>query len=146
MELIVKTYKRKNVPMSYEDIFLQTKATLANNVHYFAAYCGDTMVAGQVRLCYKNLVYAWFAGSDDTYFKMRPNDFLMWNVIVWAHRNGYKYFDFGGGGEPGVPYGVRDYKMKYGCEIADYGRYIFKHRPLTYYLGKMGVKLLKMKR
>jgi hypothetical protein len=73
---------------------------------------------------------------------MRPNDFLMWNVICWAHRNGYKYFDFGGGGKQGVPYGVRDYKMKYGCEIEDYGRYIYTHRPLAYKAGKLGVKML----
>ena len=140
--LIVKTYRRKGVPLSYEEIFLHANKHMPNNVHYFAAYHGDTMVAGQVRLGYKNLLYAWFAGSDEQYFKMRPNDFLMWNVICWAHRNGYKYFDFGGGGKQGVPYGVRDYKMKYGCEIEDYGRYIYTHRPLAYKAGKLGVKML----
>lgn len=143
INLINLTYQRKRVPMSYEDIFVQAKEYLQDSVKYFAAYYEDKMVAGQVRLCYKDLVYAWFAGSDSDYFKLRPNDFIMWNVIVWSHINGYKIFDFGGGGKPGVPYGVRDYKMKYGCEIEDFGRYIYKHRPITYKLGEMAIKLIK---
>jgi lipid II:glycine glycyltransferase (peptidoglycan interpeptide bridge formation enzyme) len=105
------------------------------------------MIAGQLRLCFNEMVYAWFAGSDDAYFKLRPNDFLMWNVIAWAQEKGYRLFDFGGGGEPGVKYGVRDYKMKYGCEIYDYGRMLYTHRPITYYCAQLAYNMYhKIKR
>lgn len=146
IELIEQTYKRKRVPLSYSDIFSHVKSILRDYVHFFAAYYEGRMVAGQVRLCYGPLVYAWFAGSDDLYFKLRPNDFLMWNVICWAHDQAFQVFDFGGGGEPGVPYGVRDYKLKYGCEMYDYGRYQKVHHPIVFQLGKWGVQLLGMKK
>ena len=145
VDVIRQTYKRKHVPMSDFDLLLQAKRALREHIYFFAAYYGGKMVAGQIRLCYKDLVYAWFAGSDEKYFKQRPNDFLMWNVISWAHNNGYKFFDFGGGGEPGKPYGVRDYKLKYGCQMFDYGRFQLFHRPLMFKIGKFGANLI-MKR
>ena len=140
--LIQQTYARKHVPISYLDMFDQVLDIMGSYAHFFACYADDGhMIAGQLRLCYNHLVYAWFAGSDEAYFKQRPNDFLMWNVIAWAKENDYQLFDFGGGGEPGVEYGVRDYKMKYGCEIYDYGRMLYTHRPLTYNLAQIAYKL-----
>lgn len=139
--LIRQTYARKHVPISYLDMFEKVLVILGDYAHFFACYASDgKMIAGQLRLCYNEMVYAWFAGSDETYFKQRPNDFLMWNVIAWAQGNGYQLFDFGGGGEPGVEYGVRDYKMKYGCEIYDYGRMLYTHRPITYHLAQLAYK------
>jgi lipid II:glycine glycyltransferase (peptidoglycan interpeptide bridge formation enzyme) len=132
--LIEKTYRRKHVPIGYLNMFDKVQSILRDYAHFFGCYTAEgKMIAGQVRLCYGTLVYAWFAGSDEEYFKLRPNDFTMWNVIRWARENGYKEFDFGGGGEPGKPYGVRDYKLKYGCDMFDYGRYILAHRPVTYW-------------
>lgn len=132
--LIEKTYRRKHVPIGYLNMFDKVQGLLKDYAHFFGCYTAEgQMIAGQVRLCYGTLVYAWFAGSDEEYFKLRPNDFTMWNVIRWAREKGYKEFDFGGGGEPGKPYGVRDYKLKYGCEMFDYGRYVLAHRPLTYW-------------
>lgn len=132
--LIEKTYRRKHVPIGYLNMFDKVQGILKDYAHFFGCYTAEgQMIAGQVRLCYGTLVYAWFAGSDEEYFKLRPNDFTMWNVIRWAREKGYKKFDFGGGGEPGKPYGVRDYKLKYGCDMFDYGRYILAHRPITYW-------------
>ena len=140
--LIKQTYKRKRVPLSDLELFKQAKTQLGEYVHWFAAYIDDKMIASQLRLCYNELVYAWYAASDEAYFKQRPNDFLTWNVLCWAHNNGYCTYDFGGG----KPYGVRDYKLKYGCEMYDYGRYLYLHKPFIYKLGEVGVKVLKLKK
>ena len=131
--LLRKTYERKHVPMADDSLFARLTEIMPENVRFFAAYKDEKMIAGQIRLGYKDLLYAWYAGSDEEYFKLRPNDFTMWNVIRWAHEKRYKEFDFGGGGEPGKAYGVRDYKLKYGCEMFDYGRYVLAHRPITYW-------------
>lgn len=140
--LIKQTYARKRVPIAYLDMFENVLTILGEYAHFFACYTSDgKMIAGQLRLCFNEMVYAWFAGSDEAYFKLRPNDFLMWNVIAWAQRKGYRLFDFGGGGEPGVEYGVRDYKMKYGCEIYDYGRMLYTHRPIIYYCAQFAYKM-----
>ncbi len=140
--LIQKTYNRKRVPFSSQDMFAPLSGFMKQHVRFFAAYFGDKMIAGQVRLCYGDMVYAWYAGSDESCLKLRPNDFLMWNVICWAHDNGFGVLDFGGGGEPGVPYGVRDYKLKYGCELHEFGRFLLKHHPLIYTLGKLYSKIV----
>ena len=140
--LIEKTYRRKHVPIGYLNMFDKVQRILRDYAHFFGCYTAEgQMIAGQVRLCYGTLVYAWFAGSDEDFFKLRPNDFTMWNVIRWAREKGYKEFDFGGGGEPGKPYGVRDYKLKYGCEMFDYGRYILAHRPVTYWAAATAYNL-----
>lgn len=140
--LIEKTYRRKHVPIGYLNMFEKVQGILRDYAHFFGCYTAEgQMIAGQVRLCYGTLVYAWFAGSDEDFFKLRPNDFTMWNVIRWAREKGYKEFDFGGGGEPGKPYGVRDYKLKYGCEMFDYGRYILAHRPVTYWAAATAYNL-----
>lgn len=144
--LIRQTYRRKNVPLTDKELFLHAKSFLGPYAHWFAAYLEGKMIACQIRLCYKELVYAWYAASDDTFFKQRPNDFLTWHVLCWANEHGYGVFDFGGGGEPGKPYGVRDYKLKYGCEIHDYGRYMNVHNPILFRVGKLGVKVLKLKK
>ena len=140
--LLQKTYARKRVPMADSSLFERLAELMPKNVHFFAAYHEDKMIAGQIRLGYKDLLYAWYAGSDEQYFKLRPNDFLMWNVIKWAHTQGYMEFDFGGGGEPGKPYGVRDYKLKYGCEMKDYGRWICVKRPIIYGMAKQMYAIL----
>lgn len=144
VRLIRQTYERKHVPLSYLGIFDIVHEKMADYTHFFGAWAADgQMIAGQVRLCYGQLMYAWFAGSDEAYFKQRPNDFLMWNVIRWGHEHGYALFDFGGGGEPGKSYGVRDYKLKYGCECHDYGRYIYRHRPVAYALAAWAYKFVQ---
>lgn len=142
--LLRKTYNRIRVPFSYEKLFFNTQFILDNKVKFFGAFWEDKMIAGQVRLCYNGTVYAWYAGSDSDYFNKRPNDFLLWNVILWSKENNYEVFDFGGAGKPNVPYGVRDYKLKFGGELVNYGRYQKEHKRLLMYLGKFAFKLYKI--
>lgn len=145
VELIKQTYRRKNVPLAYSDVLTQLNDYLGDYVRYFGAYIEDRIIASKIDLCFNYVVYAWFAGSDEKFFSYYPNDFLMWGLIKWAKKNGFEYLDFGGGGEPGVPYGVRDYKLQYGCQIFDYGRYQYFHRPLMYKIGEFGANLIMKK-
>ena len=143
--LLKKTYDRVKVPMSYEELFIQSKNILGNKVNFFGAYYDGKMIAGQVRLCYKDTVYAWYSGSDSDYFSKKPNDFLLWNVLLWSKQNNYKTFDFGGAGKPDIPFGVRDYKLKFGGELVGYGRYEITHKPLLMAIGKNAYELYKRK-
>jgi lipid II:glycine glycyltransferase (peptidoglycan interpeptide bridge formation enzyme) len=43
--------------------------------------------------------------------------------------HGYRIYDFGGAGRPGEPYGVRDFKAKFGGELVDFGRHSYVHSP-----------------
>jgi lipid II:glycine glycyltransferase (peptidoglycan interpeptide bridge formation enzyme) len=142
--LLKKTYSRVRVPFSCEELFLNSQLILDRNVVFFGAFLKDKMIAGQVRLCYKDTVYAWYAGSDSDYFNKRPNDFLLWNVILWSKEHNYDLFDFGGAGKPTIPYGVRDYKLKFGGELVNYGRYEKEYKKLFMFIGKNAFKLYKI--
>jgi lipid II:glycine glycyltransferase (peptidoglycan interpeptide bridge formation enzyme) len=39
-----------------------------------------------------------------------PNDYLVWQVLIYGINNGYQIFDFGGAGKPEVNYGPREFK------------------------------------
>ena len=144
ISLLKKTYTRVRVPFSYDKLFFNSYFILDKNVKFFGAFWKDKMIAGQVRLCYNDTVYAWYAGSDSNYFQKRPNDFLLWKVIMWSKENHYSHFDFGGAGKPNVPYGVRDYKLKFGGELVNYGRYQKEHKRLFMLFGRMAYKLYKI--
>lgn len=143
IDILKKTYHRVKVPMSYEQLFINSKNILGANIKFFGAFHNGKMIAGQVRLCYKEMVYAWYAGSDSEYFHKRPNDFLFWKVLLWSKENGYKVFDFGGAGRPNVPYGVRDYKLKFGGELVNYGRIVKTHKPILMYFGQKVYSIYK---
>ena len=138
-----KNFELKN-NFSYDKLFFNSKNLLDGHVKFFGAFCESKMIAGQVRLCYKDTVYAWYAGSDSGYFQKRPNDFLLWNVILWSKENNYKVFDFGGAGKPNVPYGVRDYKLKFGGELVNYGRFEKVHQPVVMFMSSIGLKFWKL--
>lgn len=142
--ILKKTYSRVKVPFSYENLFFNSHHMLNDNVKFFGAFCQGKMIAGQVRLCYKDTVYAWYSGSDSDYFQKRPNDFLLWNVILWSKEHNYSIFDFGGAGKPDVPYGVRNYKLKFGGELVNYGRYEKEHKKLLMFLGRIALNLFKI--
>lgn len=62
---------------------------------------------------------------------------MTYGALEWAADHGLSRFDLMGAGEPGVPYGVRDFKMQFGGELKELGRYQFIRKPLLYKLGKI---------
>jgi lipid II:glycine glycyltransferase (peptidoglycan interpeptide bridge formation enzyme) len=61
--------------------------------------------------------------------------------MEWGHNNGYEKFDFGGAGKPDEEYGVRDYKLKFGGELVNWGRFQKVHKPFLMRVGKLGFKI-----
>lgn len=110
----------------------------------FIARVNDKLVALRMVLTYKNLIYDWYAASDDEYLGYRPNDILPWEILKWGCKNGYERFDFGGAGKPGIHYGVRDYKLKFGGDLVNFGRFEKTHNSILYILGKFGIKILSI--
>ena len=92
-----------------------------------------------------NAVYAWFACGDDMlYKKLSPSVMANYAGICHAAENGFAKFDFMGAGKPDDGgYGVRDFKLKFGGELLEPGRYILVCNPLLYGLGRLAVKILK---
>ena len=92
-------------------------------------------------------LYEWFAcGIDGVYPHIYPSTYATYLGIKYAAENGCKIFDMMGAGKPDEPYGVRDFKMEFGGELVEHGRFLCIRKPMLYWIGKMGVKWLKNKR
>ena len=89
-------------------------------------------------------IYEWFVcGLDEEYRELYPSVMATYAAIEYAKAKGLPLFDFMGAGKPTVPYGVRDFKMEFGGELVEHGRFLCIRRPLLYWIGKLGVKWIK---
>jgi serine/alanine adding enzyme len=148
-EILKDVYHRAKIPLADRSLFEAALNVLFRKGYLQAigAYIEDKLVGVRLFLCYKSLVYDWYAGSLSAYLSYRTNDILPWEEIKWANENGYKKFDFGGAGKPDIPYGVRDYKLKFGGELVNFGRYKLVHKKRLFEISRIGFNVLqKLKR
>lgn len=60
---------------------------------------------------------------------------VTYGALEYAADKGLKRFDLMGAGEPGKPYGVRDFKMQFGGELKELGRWRIIRKPLLFAIG-----------
>ena len=115
---------------------------------YILVELDGQIVGGTACVCLPGkAVYEWYAcGLDDCRDDIRPLSVAIWGEMQYAAENGYPLFDFMGAGKPDEPYGVRDFKAEFGGELVEHGRFLCVHKPLLYWIGKMGVKWLKRRK
>lgn len=89
-------------------------------------------------------VYEWFeCGLNAECKDQYPSVMATWGGIQLAHQSGCTRYDMMGAGEPGVPYGVRDFKAEFGGQMVEHGRFLYVCKPMLYRLGVCVVKILK---
>ena len=102
---------------------------------------GGSMVVSDGRT-----VYEWFeCGRNAEYKEQYPSVMATWAGMKLAYEMGCARYDMMGAGEPGVPYGVRDFKSEFGGTMVEHGRFLCVCKPLLYKIGVLAVKLLKGK-
>ncbi len=141
--LIRKTYRRVNLPAAGPELFLNLRKKIPDKSKLFAAFLDKQMIAARFYLLSGDILYDWYAGSDQKYHRYQPNDLLPWEVMKWGKKNGFSTYDFGGAGQPGIDYGVRTYKERFGGRQVEPGRYRLVHRPFLYKLGQWGIRFYK---
>lgn len=91
-------------------------------------------------------VYEWFeCGMNGEYKEQYPSVMATYAGIQYAAEHGCARYDMMGAGEPGIPYGVRDFKAEFGGTMVEHGRFVAIEHPLLYRIGVMGVKIMKGK-
>lgn len=108
----------------------------------------DKIIGGTVCVCLAGkAVYEWFECGNDHFRKnIRPSSLATWFGIEYSANNGYPRFDFMGAGKPNEEYGVRDFKAEFGGQLVEHGRFHYVCNSSLYFVGKTGVKLLKLKK
>lgn len=146
IEIFKEVYKKAKLPLPDKTLFWGASKAMYEKKYLVAigAFVDKKLIGTRWFLCYKDLVYDWYAGSLNSYLNYRPNDLLPWEEIKWSNESGFKYFDFGGAGKPNIHYGVRDYKKKFGGKLVSNGRFVKIHMPLLMKLGKFGLNIYKM--
>ncbi|MDD2323695.1 MAG: GNAT family N-acetyltransferase [Bacteroidales bacterium] len=78
--------------------------------------CGGAILGFSRDTCYE-----WYIVSDMTV--KNSGTAVTYGAMEYAMTRGCKKFDFMGIGQAGVDYGVRDFKMGFGGDVVEYGRY-----------------------
>jgi lipid II:glycine glycyltransferase (peptidoglycan interpeptide bridge formation enzyme) len=143
VDLIISTYKKIGLPcLSKEHFDIAFKELFSlNRLKVFGAFIKDTMIGTRMELAYKDLIYDWYAGAEENESNKYPNDFLIYHILLWSHKNGFKMFDFGGAGKPNKPYGVREHKLKFSNNLVEYGRFECVHNKPLFTFGKLSLSL-----
>lgn len=144
-KLLKESYTHIKLPIPNESLFWHLNSVTVSNLKWFVLeYNGEPKII----LCafeYKKVLSAFFIGicQDADFLKLRPVDFFYWEVIKWAAENEIDIFDWMGAGKPDKEYGVRNFKLQYGGELINSGRFEKIHKPLLFFTGKLGLKIWK---
>lgn len=89
-------------------------------------------------------IYEWFVcGMDTEYRNQNPSVMATYAAMEYGNAHGLARFDFMGAGKPNEPYGVREFKARFGGEEVEHGRFLCVTKPVLYKTGTLGVKILK---
>jgi serine/alanine adding enzyme len=144
-EILQEVYQRARLPLPKIDHFeaLLDGSSNHGGLKLFVAQLDGKVIGCMLCLAYGDTLFDYYAGAYSAFYSRYPNDLIPWEVFKWGKLNGYARFVFGGAGKPGVPYGVRDYKKKFGGELVNYGRYEKIHYPFFYKLALKGLEAWK---
>ena len=142
--ILLDLYRRKVktplFPLSFFLAFFRQKRGIYLLVKTEGKVIGGIMCPIKEEQC----IYEWFVCGMDTQYKaFSPSVMATWAAMEYAHTHQLPRFDIMGAGEPGVPYGVRDFKAEFGGKLVEYGRFLYVTKPLLYKIGTIGVKILK---
>lgn len=126
--------------------FFEKLRSCPSSLFIMAKKADGELIGGMVCVVFdKQAVYAWLACGDDANNKLlSPSVMVNYAGICYAAEHGISKFDFMGAGKPDDGgYGVRDFKLKFGGDLVEYGRNVYVCNRLLFEIGKLGVKILK---
>ena len=90
-------------------------------------------------------IYEWYVfGLDELYKKNYPSVLATWAPIDYALDNHLEHFDFMGLGTPLKPYGVRDFKLHFGKNTTNPGRFSKINNRFLYMITEISYNVLRI--
>lgn len=142
-EVLSELYRTKvKTPLWPIDFFLE--AYRQGIAKFLLVKHEGRIIGGSMVVADERIVYEWFeCGLNAECKDQYPSVMATWGGIQLAHQSGCTRYDMMGAGEPGVPYGVRDFKAEFGGQMVEHGRFLCVCKPMLYRLGVCVVKILK---
>lgn len=85
----------------------------------------------------------YVCGLDQEWPNHYPSVVATWAAMDAGHKMGVKTFDFMGLGKPDVPYGVREFKLRFGGQQVNFGRFARRNNKLLYAVAELGYNVLR---
>jgi serine/alanine adding enzyme len=141
-KVIEETYKNVRLPLADISLLESAYEILSGPglIDFYLATQDNEVVGSRVVLKYKGMVHDWYAGSKQEINYV--NEAVVWHMLS-EYAGKEKVFDFGGAGHPDKPYGVREFKKRFGGEEVNYGRYEKVHDRKKKELLNLGFKAYK---
>lgn len=124
-------------------IFFENCLKHPNYAFIFVTYKGSEILASSIVLCFQKVAAQYYFATDYEHLSEHQSaSFHQWSVLNWAHQNGIIQMDLVGGGEPNKPYGVREFKRRFGATFEDVGRWHFIFNPIRLTILKSVMDLI----
>lgn len=146
--MLEELYRTKVKTPMFPFEFIEKLSAISSSRIFVAKNSDGELIGGLVCVTMDNRsIYAWMACGDDYNYKaMSPSVMVNYAGISYAAREGISKFDFMGAGKPDDGgYGVRDFKLKFGGDLVEYGRFVHLCNGFLFKVGSLGVKFLKRK-
>ena len=125
--------------------FFQTLYYSSSAKYLLVEYNGK-ILGGTLCVFTKATCYEWFVCGDDEHAPKTifPSELATYGGLVFASKQGCTRFDMMGAGVPDEPYGVRDFKARFGGELVQHGRFLRIMSTRLYKIGNLGVLILRL--
>lgn len=144
-DILKSTYARIRVPLADISLFQAAFDIMypLGMAKFYLAKVGKEETATAVALLYKKCIYLWYLGTKGEFLKINPASLIVWHLVKWGSQNGYEILDFLGAGKPEEPYGVREFKKRFGGDEVSYGRYQKLYSPLLLKISERAYSLYR---
>ena len=143
-QLYRKKVKKPLPPLSFFEEFFNMMVPAQYGV-ILLVYAHETMIGGIVSPITpdRTISELYVCGLDKSYPEYYPSVVATWAAMEHGMKNGVNHFDFMGLGKPGIPYGVRDFKLRFGGTQVNYGRFARRNQKIMYALAEFGYNILR---
>jgi hypothetical protein len=126
-------------PLSFFTDMVQSKSG-----RLLLLYQNNVLLGGMLQVVLPGkVVYDYYACANDAIYKeLSPSVSIYGITLQQALAENIPQFDTMGAGKPNVPYGVRDFKLRFGGDLVQEGRFLLVNKPLLYRLGVWAMSLV----
>lgn len=136
--------KKPLPPLSFFEQFFMMLAASGHGVILLVIYNGEIIggIVSPVTVGH-TISELYVCGLDREYPHIYPSVAATWAAMEYGLNNGIRYFDFMGLGKPDVAYGVRDFKLRFGGNQVNYGRFARRNNKMLYAIAEFGYNVLR---
>ncbi len=94
-KLLALNYRRLGTPVFPRHFFASLLKNFGPLLDLREVLLDGKVAAASLNFLYRSEMHTYYAASDQTLLQAAPNNFMYFDYLLWAARNGFTRFDFG---------------------------------------------------